>query len=82
LIRDDRVNVGHLVDVEDVDSGESLTFHIVGSRSGDPFANPPKVANDAPIGTGLIDKAVGDVVEISIPDGKLHYKVTGISKVK
>ena len=78
-IRNDRVNVGHLVEVEDVESGEKLQFVIVGSTS-DPFANPPKVANDAPIGRGLIDKKKGEVVEIPIPDGKLHYKVTGISK--
>lgn len=79
-IRDDHVNVGHLVEIEDMDSGNKLSFVIVGSSNGDPFAEPPRVANDAPIGRGLIDKKTGEVAEITIPDGKLHYKVTKISK--
>ncbi len=74
------VNVGLRVTVEDIDSGENMDFVIVGSTEADPFAEPAKISNESEVGKNLLGKKIGETVEISVPDGTLHYKVTAISK--
>ena len=39
-----------------------------------------KISNESPVGAGLIGKKVGDVVEISVPDGISKYEVLEIRK--
>ena len=74
------VNVGLRVTVEDVDSKESMDFIIVGSTEADPFAEPAKISNESEVGKNLLGKKIGETVEITVPDGILHYRVTAISK--
>ena len=79
-VSSDRVNVGLTVTVEDVDSKEEMHFVIVGSTETDPFAEPAKISNDSLVGRGLLGKEIGEVAEIIVPDGTLHYKVVDITK--
>ena len=74
------VNVGLRVTVEDVDSKESMDFIIVGSTEADPFAEPAKISNESEVGKNLLGKKIGETVEITVPDGILHYRITAISK--
>lgn len=74
------VNVGLRVTVEDVDSKENMDFIIVGSTEADPFAEPAKISNESEVGKNLLGKKIGETVEITVPDGILHYRVTAISK--
>ncbi len=76
----DYVNVGLKVTVEDVDSRENMDFVIVGSTEADPFAEPAKVSNESEVGKNLLGKKIGEEVEISVPDGTLHYRITAISR--
>ena len=37
-----------------------------------------RLSNTSPIGQALIDKKVGDIVEVTIPAGKVKYKIIEI----
>ena len=74
----DFVGVGLKVEIKDVDSGENMEFTIVGSTEADPFAG--KISNESLVGQHLLGKKKGEVVEIVVPDGVLHYKVENISR--
>lgn len=76
----DHVNVGLTVTVKDEATGEELQFVIVGSTEADPFAVPAKISNESLVGKGLLGKAIGEVAEIIVPDGTLHYKIVEISR--
>lgn len=75
----DTVNVGLKVTVKDMESKEDMDFVIVGSTETDPFAEPAKISNDSLVGKGLLGKKIGEIAEISVPDGTLHYKVENIA---
>lgn len=74
----DFVSVGLKVTVKDMDSGERMEFTIVGSTEADPFAG--KISNESLVGQHLLGKKIGEVAEIIVPDGTLHYKVEDITR--
>ena len=74
----DFVGVGLKVKIKDVDSGENMEFTIVGSTEADPFAG--RISNESLVGQHLLGKKKGEVVEIVVPDGVLHYKVEDITR--
>lgn len=76
----DQVNVGLKVRVKEQESGEEQEFVIVGSTEADPFAEPAKISNESLVGKGLLGKRVGDIAEIIVPDGTLHYLIEDISR--
>ena len=77
-MRADQVSVGLKVTVQDIDSGEEMSFTIVGSTEADPFNG--KISNESEVGKHLIKKKKGDTVEIVVPDGIINYKIVDISK--
>ncbi|MBM7836669.1 transcription elongation factor GreA [Clostridium sardiniense] len=77
-IPSDVVAVGAKVKVKDYDFDEEVVYTIVGSAEADPMEF--KISNESPVGAGLIGKKVGDVVEISVPDGVSKYEVLEISR--
>jgi transcription elongation factor GreA len=74
----DVVGVGSVVDVLDVDEKEEIRYTICGMAESDPMRN--KISNESPIGRALIGSRAGDVVEVQVPAGVLHFKVLSISK--
>ncbi|MEE0515717.1 MAG: transcription elongation factor GreA [Emergencia sp.] len=76
----DQVNVGLKVRIKDMDSAEEQEFVIVGSTEADPFAEPAKISNESLVGKGLLGKRIGEVAEIIVPDGILHYRIEEISR--
>ncbi len=77
-ISSDRVNLGHTVKVEYLDSGEIEEYTIVGSNEADPFEG--KISNESAVGSALIGTGVGEEISIEIPDGIIHLKVLEISR--
>ena len=74
----DFVGVGLKVKIKDMDSGEDMEFTIVGSTEADPFAG--RISNESLVGQHLLGKKKGEIAEIVVPDGVLHYKVVDISR--
>ena len=72
-----KVNVGSTVTVCYVDDEEEEVYKIVGSLEADPFNN--KISNESPIGAAIIGKAVGDVIEVSSPNGSYAIKIVKIA---
>lgn len=74
----DKVNVGSLVKVKDYEFDEEVNFLIVGSAEADPLEN--KISNESPIGSALIGKKVGDIIEVQVPDGINKFEILEISR--
>lgn len=56
--------------------GKIITYSIVGDLEADPGSK--KISLLSPLGKSLLNKKVGDFVEIKVPGGKKIYEVTGI----
>lgn len=71
---------GHIVDVGSSivveHNGGQDTFQIVGEFEADPMNK--KLSRTSPIGQALMNKKVGDLVEVEIPAGKVQYKIIEI----
>jgi transcription elongation factor GreA len=79
-IATDAVSLGSTVKVLNCQLGAEITYSLVGSNETDPLAG--KISDQSPIGAALIDKKVGDEVEITIPAGVLKLKVLEIARTK
>jgi len=73
----DAVVFGARVKVKDLDLAEEEEFVLVGP--GDEDYNSNRILTSSPIGQGLLGKKIGDVVEITVPMGKLRFEVMAIS---
>ena len=74
----DVVSILSKVKVFDVDMEEEEEYTIVGTTEADPDKN--KISYESPIGTALLGKKVGDVVEVETPGGSFELKILEISK--
>ena len=73
---DGRAVFGATVDIEDLESGERLTYQIVGDIEADIRANLISVSS--PVARAIIGKSEGDVVEVQAPGGVREYEVLSI----
>ena len=76
----DRVHLTSLVKVEMMPFGREMEYRIVGSGSNEANPKEGKISDESPIGKALMDKSVGDVVEVETPGGVVALKVLEISK--
>ncbi|GAA0725956.1 transcription elongation factor GreA [Clostridium malenominatum] len=72
------VSVGTIVKVKDYEFDEEVEFFMVGSAEADPMEN--KISNESPVGKALIGKGIGDIVEVSVPDGVSKYEILSVRK--
>jgi transcription elongation factor GreA len=77
-IHTDVVSIGSTVLLKDMEVGDEINYTIVGSAEADPSAN--KISNESPVGKAILGKKKGSVVEVSVPAGKLKYKILKIKK--
>ena len=73
----DKVNIGCVVTVKRVESGDVQTFKMVGSTEADFLNN--KISNESPIGSAMMGAKVGDVVEAETPSGSFKMEILEIS---
>ncbi|MFQ6020381.1 MAG: transcription elongation factor GreA [Dehalococcoidia bacterium] len=71
-----RVGLGSTVTVLN-EKGEQAKYTIVGSAEADPKNG--RISNESPVGQALLDKTVGDQVQIQAPAGLLLWTITRIS---
>jgi transcription elongation factor GreA len=69
----DQVKFGATVTVIDEDTEEENTYKIVGDDEAD--VKSGKVSLSSPIARALINKEVGDVVEVNAPGGVKSYEI-------
>jgi len=73
----DKVRFGSTVKLEDVDSGEELTYAIVGRTESNPDIG--LISFHTPLARGLMGKEEGDEVEITLPNGKKAFEILEVS---
>lgn len=73
------VNVGLTIKVKDLEYGDEMSFVIVGSSEIDP--EHLKISNESPVGSALMGRRVGDIVDVIVPDGAvMKYEILEITK--
>ena len=73
---DGKVGIGSSVELQYEDEDDTESYKIVGSQEADPFNN--KISNESPIAAAIMGKKVGEVVEVSSPDGVYSVKIVAI----
>ena len=76
LDADGRCVFGATVELEDMDSGQVVTYQIVGDDEADIKDN--KISISSPIARALIGKYAGDVAEVKAPGGVREYEVIDV----
>ena len=76
LVAGTRVVFGATVDLEDEESGEAVTYQIVGDLEAD--IKQRLIAVSSPIARALIGKSEGDSFEFKAPNGIKRYEITGV----
>ena len=71
-----RVVFGATVDLEDEDSGQAVTYQIVGDDEAD--LKHGLISISSPIARALIGKQAGDVADVRAPGGVKHYEIVDI----
>ena len=76
----DKISIGCLVKVYDLEFAEEMEFKIVGSTEANSLQG--RIPNESPVGHALLGKKVGDVVTVETQMGEIQYKVLDIQRVK
>lgn len=74
----EKVTIGSKVKLLDMEYNEEVLYSIVGSTEADP--SKFKISNESPVGSALMQKKKGNVVEVTVPDGVLKFKILKIEK--
>ncbi len=77
-ISTDRVGIGTVVRVLDMEAGDEDEYAIVGARESDPYAN--RISSESPVGKALLEAKKGETVTASTPNGALRFKVLDIRR--
>jgi len=71
-----KVNIGSTVEIKYISEDDIEEYQIVGSQEADPFAF--KISNESPIARAVLNRRVGDVVDVESPNGVYQVEITSI----
>ena len=74
---DSKVSLLSKVTIKNISNNTEMTYVIVSESEADLAAK--KISASSPIGKGLMGKVVNDVVDISVPNGTIKFKILNIS---
>ncbi|MBQ7774817.1 MAG: transcription elongation factor GreA [Lachnospiraceae bacterium] len=74
----DKINIGCMIKILDVEFNEELEYKIVGSTEANSLKG--KISNESPVGKALMGHKVGDTVEVETQAGVIAYKVLEIQR--
>jgi len=74
-----KVSIGDSIILQDPISGEELRYTLVSSKEVDPARG--KISGASPIGRATIGKGQGEIVEVTVPSGRLRYRIKQIERV-
>ena len=73
----DSVQILSTVEMKNTKTGMKMKYTIVSESEAD--LKHGKISIKTPIAQGLLNKKVGDIAEITIPQGKINLEITNIS---
>jgi len=76
LDADGRCVFGATVDLEDVESGDTVTYQIVGDEEAD--LKERRISISSPMARAVIGKYAGDVAQVQAPGGLREYEVLDV----
>ena len=76
LDADGRVVFGATVDLEDQDSGDAVTYQIVGEDEAD--IKVGKLSFASPMARALIGKFAGDIAQVQAPGGQREFEILDV----
>ena len=76
LDADGRCVFGATVEMEDQDSGDSVTYQIVGEDEAD--IKNGKISVNSPVARALIGKYAGDIAQVQAPGGIREYEIIDV----
>ena len=79
LDADGRCVFGATVDIEDQDSGDQVTYQIVGEDEAD--IKEGKISFSSPMARALIGKYAGDIAQVQAPGGLREYEILDVRYV-
>ncbi len=79
LMADGRCVFGATVRLEDVGSGDVVTYQIVGDDEAD--IRQCKISISSPIARALIGKYSGDIAEVQAPGGVREYEIVNVQYI-
>ena len=74
---DSKVSLLSKVTIKNISNDSEMTYTIVSESEAD--FSQKKISASSPIGKGLISKEVGDIVDITVPNGTIKFKILNIS---
>lgn len=77
-IPSDKIYLGAVVQLKNLDTNETLQYTLVSQDEAD--FNQGKISVTSPIGKGLLGKAEKEKAEIQVPAGKLRFQVLQIRR--
>ncbi len=75
----DRAGYGSRLVVEDIDSGDELTYELAFSEEADP--DKGQVSMNSPFGQAFLGRQVGDEISVNTPKGKRTYELLGLTTI-
>lgn len=75
-IEGEKVMFGATVEIEDVETGESRTYTLLGPDEAEPTKGSISVLS--PVGRALLGKFEGDEVAVEVPKGRVQYEIISI----
>lgn len=73
------VGYGSLVELEDLDSGDTITYELVFAEEVDSTSG--KISLTSPVGQALLKREEGDEVTIQLPSGRKKYQVLSVQTI-
>ena len=77
-ISTEKVDIGNIVTILDVDMEEQMTFQIVGTSEAN--IENGHLSDESPIGKALIGHTAGETVIAETPSGEIPFKILEIAK--
>jgi transcription elongation factor GreA len=76
-VEPDRAAFGTVVTLLDSDTGEKVTYQLLGPDEADYDGS---ISIESPIGRSILGHSIGDKVSVEIPRGDRHFEVTDIAR--
>jgi len=73
----DTVQIMNIVKIKNLNNNAEMTYTIVSEAEADLKQN--KLAINTPIAKGLLGKKIGDIAEITVPNGVIKFEILEIS---
>ena len=64
--------------IKNQSNGAIMEYQLVAESEAD--LRSGKISVNSPIGKGLLGKSVGEIAEISVPNGKLKFEIISINR--